>query len=236
MLMNTRIVLVEPSHPGNIGSSARAMKTMGLHELVLVNPKLFPHQKAAELAAGADDILMNARVVSSLQEAIGDCSLTIATSARPRELELPTLDPRQCAQQIRKEAAAGPAAIVFGREHAGLTNDELLSCHYHVMIPANEAYSSLNLAAAVQIICYELRMEMLGEITLQPQQKDRFATVKELDNFYQHLESVLIAQGFLRNDAPKRIMPRFKRLFGRLRLENREVRLLRGILTMIGKP
>lgn len=235
MLTNIRIVLVATSHPGNIGSSARAMKTMGLSELVLVNPKMFPHAKATELAAGADDVLTNARVVTSLQEALAGCRLAVATSARPRELTLPTFDPHEVAKHVITEAADAPVAIVFGREATGLTNEELLSCHYHVIIPANEVYSSLNLAAAVQIICYELHMASLGDITLPTVEKDRYATVNELENFYQHLESVLKLKGFLNPQSPKRIMPRFRRLFTRIRLENREVRLLRGILTMIGK-
>jgi tRNA (cytidine32/uridine32-2'-O)-methyltransferase len=231
---NIRVVLVETSHPGNIGSSARAMKTMGFTQLYLVNPKSFPDPKAIELSAGASDVVETAIVVTELKQALADCQLLIATSARPRELTLPTLDPKQCAQRIIHEASAGRTiALVFGREHSGLTNQELLQCHYQLMIPANEIYSSLNLAAAVQIITYEIRMAILGSQTLELKQKDDFATVDEIEHFYGHLESVLRSVGFLRENSPKRIMPRLRRLFNRIRLENREVRLLRGILTIM---
>ena len=235
MQANIRIVLVATSHPGNIGSSARALKTMGLTELVLVQPKKFPNAKATELAAGADDILMNAKVASTLKEALTGCRLVIGTSARPRELTLPGFNPRQCGEALAKEAATAPVALVFGREQAGLTNEELLHCHYHVMIPANEDYSSLNLAAAVQVLCYEIRMAMLADNTFQVATHDHYATVDQVEHFYQHLEKILREIHFLRPNSPKRIMPRLRRLFGRIRLENREVRLLRGILSMVEK-
>lgn len=236
MLSNIRIVLVNTSHPGNIGSAARAMKTMGLNQLYLVQPKSFPSAKATELAAGADDILIKAQVCDTLAEALNGCSLAVASSARPRGIPLPTLDPRQAAQVIHTESAKGEIAMVFGREHAGLTNEEILHCHQHAMIPANPEYSSLNLAQAVQVFCYEIRMASLQEQTLPDfKNYDELATSDEVERFYQHLERVLIDVNFLRPSNPRKLVQRIRRLFNRIRLEAMEVRILRGILTAIDK-
>ncbi len=235
MLNKIRIVLVQTTHPGNIGSAARAMKTMGLSELYLVNPKLYPDPRALELASGADDVLRSAIVTETLAEALQLCHCVIGTSARPRGIPLPGFTPREAAAQLIQETQHGDVAIVFGREHAGLTNDELLQCHYHVTIPSNPEYSSLNLAMAVQILCYECRLASFADLPVEKQHYDELATTEEVDGFYQQLWPVLIEIGFLRPSVPKRLMPKIRRLFNRIRLEKMEVRILRGILTAISK-
>lgn len=226
-----RIVLVETSHPGNIGSAARAMKTMGFNQLYLVSPKAFPHLKAVELAAGADDVLEHCTVTDTLHEALAECELVIGTSARPRGIDLPGLVPKTCAELLSQQANSVKIAIVFGREHSGLTNEELLQCHYHVNIPSNPSYSSLNLAQAVQIIVYELRMHFLEPPTRTHLRRDKLATVKEIENFYAHLKEVLLSINFLKENNPRRLQERLRRLFNRVGLEQMEVNILRGILT-----
>lgn len=226
-----RIVLVATSHPGNIGSTARAMKTMGLHRLYLVSPKVFPDPRAHEMAAGADDILQQAVVIDSLPEAIKDCQLVLATSARPRDIALRGLTPAANAGLISEQPDNTNIAIVFGREHAGLTNDELLQCHYHINIPSNPEYSSLNLAQAVQIISYEIRMKLLSPVALVETGRDREATAEEIEQFHAHLREVLIEIDFLKPSNPKRLLQRLRRLFGRTALEHMEVNILRGILS-----
>lgn len=228
-----RVVLIATTHPGNIGSAARAMKTMGLERLYLVLPKRFPHVHANELAAGAEDILANAVVTTSLQEAIQGCHLVFGTSARPREIALPGVTPAQCAQRIHAQQDATEVAVLFGREHAGLTNEELLQCHYHVNIPSNPEYASLNLAQAVQIIAYELRIHAGLAKTPFEQQTDRAATVEEVEQFYTHLKEVLTEIQFLKPSNPKKLMQRVRRLFSRIQLEQKEVNILRGILTHV---
>ncbi|STX50691.1 RNA methyltransferase [Legionella busanensis] len=226
-----RIVLVATSHPGNIGSTARAMKTMGLSRLYLVTPKSFPDQKAYELAAGADDVLEECQVTHSLKDALHNCQLVIGTSARPRGIDLPGLLPKSCAELISKQSDDTEVAIVFGREHAGLTNEELLQCHYHVNIPSNPIYSSLNLAQAVQIIAYELRISLLAPVLKVSHTQDKLATVNEIEQFYSHLTEVLLRINFLKKDNPRRLQERLRRLFNRVGLEQMEVNILRGILT-----
>lgn len=232
-----RIVLVATTHPGNIGSTARAMKTMGLQRLYLVKPKSFPDFKAWEMAAGADDVLENCVVTETLDEALQGSQLIIATSARPRGIALPGLTPPTCAALVAEKPDNTEVAIVFGREHAGLTNEELLRCHYHVNIPSNPEYSSLNLSQAVQIIAYELRMKLLdapvGEVSLR--QEDRPATADEIEQFYSHLTEVMIDIDFLKPENPRRLQQRIRRLFNRVGLEYMEVSILRGILTNVQK-
>lgn len=239
MLEHIRIVLVNPSHPGNIGSVARAMKTMGLSKLYLVEPKRFPHPTALELAAGADDVLQEAIVVSSLEQALADCRLAIGTSARTRGVPLEALEPAAAAQQLLDAAADVEVAVIFGREHAGLTNEELAMCHYHLHIPTSADYYSLNLAAAVQIVCYEIRQAFLAQQANQPtdnqQIYDTRATIAEIEGFYAHLQTTLQQIAFLDPNSPRRLMPRLKRLFQRTHLEQREIRILRGILTAVQK-
>ena len=232
---STRIVLVETSHPGNIGASARAMKTMGLSRLYLVRPKLFPDLKAFEMAAGADDLLTSCVIVDSLQDALGECQLVIATSARQRGISLPELSPRECASLVGSQADNTETAIVFGRERTGLTNEELMHCHFQVLIPANPDYSSLNLAQAVQIIAYEFRI--LQAAMPQPLAKEQEipATTEEIEKFYQHLTEVLFAIKFLKPENLARVQTRIRRLFNRIRLERMEVNILRGVLSHIQK-
>jgi tRNA (cytidine32/uridine32-2'-O)-methyltransferase len=233
MLENLRIILVNTSHPGNIGSVARAMKTMGLYKLWLVAPKLFPHAKATEMASGAIDLLENVIVVPSLDEAIANCHLVIGTSARSRAIPWPELTPRECAEKIVKEPQQAEVALVFGREQTGLTNEELHRCHYHVHIPSNPQYNSLNIAAAVQILAYELR---LAYENFMPSSWDNpYANHEELENFYQHLEKTLVEIEFLNPKAPRQLMTRLRRLFNRTRLDVMEINILRGILTAVMK-
>lgn len=237
MLDNIRIVLVETSHTGNMGSTARAMKTMGLTNLYLVNPLVKPDSQAIALSAGASDVIGNATIVDTFDEAIAGCSLVVGTSARSRSLPWPMLEPRECGQRSAMESEHAPVAIVFGRERVGLTNDELQKCHYHVAIPANPEYSSLNLAMAVQIIAYEIRVAHLDRIAAhQPvAEEEPYPLVDDLERFYAHLEETLHATGFIRPTHSGNIMSRLRRLFTRARPEAQELNILRGILASIEK-
>lgn len=238
MLQNIRIVLVETSHTGNMGSVARAMKTMGLTNLWLVNPLVKPDSQAIALAAGASDVIGNAQIVDTLDEALAGCSLVVGTSARSRTLPWPMLDPRECGLKSISEAAQAPVALVFGRERVGLTNDELQKCHYHVAIAANPEYSSLNLAMAVQVIAYEVRMAWLasqeqGESVAAEVEEVAYPLVDDLERFYGHLEQTLLSTGFIRADHPGQVMNKLRRLFTRARPESQELNILRGILASI---
>jgi tRNA (cytidine32/uridine32-2'-O)-methyltransferase len=230
-----RIVLVNTSHPGNIGGVARAMKNMGLYELCLVQPLRFPAEEADWRAAGAQDVLQQATVVGSLDEAIADCQLVIGTSARGRRIPWPVLDPRRCAEQaLQATAREEKVAIVFGREDRGLTNEELQACNLHLHVPTHEDYTSLNLAMAVQIVAYELRMlSLAGQLPEQATDDwdAPFCTVENMERYYQHLEETLVEIGFLDPAAPRQLMARLRRLYGRLRLDEMELNILRGILT-----
>ncbi len=237
---NISIVLVNTSHPGNIGASARAMKNMGLSKLVLVRPKEFPSGVATGRAASAVDLLEQARVVDSLGEAIADCGLVIGASARSRRIPWPLLTPEQCARQALAEAAGNRVALVFGREDTGLSNEELQLCHYHVRIPANPGYSSLNLAAAVLVVCYELyKAAYLDEgdesATAERDWDQELATGEDVERFYEHLERVLVAVDFHDPKNPRHLMHRIRRLFGRIRIDVMEMNILRGMLTHIEK-
>ncbi|EKM0377146.1 tRNA (cytosine(32)/uridine(32)-2'-O)-methyltransferase TrmJ [Cronobacter turicensis] len=237
MLQNIRIVLVETSHTGNMGSVARAMKTMGLTNLWLVNPLVKPDSQAIALAAGASDVIGNASIVDTLDEALAGCSLVVGTSARSRTLPWPMLDPRECGLKSVSEAAHAPVAIVFGRERVGLTNDELQKCHYHVAIAANPEYSSLNLAMAVQVVAYEVRMAWLATQDAQApahaEEETPYPLVDDLERFYGHLEQVLLATGFIRANHPGQVMNKLRRLFTRARPESQELNILRGMLASI---
>ncbi|QHM72066.1 tRNA (cytosine(32)/uridine(32)-2'-O)-methyltransferase TrmJ [Mixta intestinalis] len=237
MLQNIRIVLVETSHTGNMGSVARAMKTMGLTNLYLVNPLVKPDSQAISLAAGASDVIGAAKIVDSLDEAIAGCSLVVGTSARSRTLPWPMLDARECGVKCVEEGAQAPVAIVFGRERVGLTNDELQKCHYHVAIPANPDYSSLNLAMAVQILAYEVRMAFLqNDRTEQPQYEESpYPLVDDLERFYQHLEQMMVNSGFIRQANPGQVMSKLRRLYTRARPERDELNILRGMLSSFEK-
>lgn len=239
MLQNIRIVLVETSHTGNMGSVARAMKTMGLSSLYLVNPLIKPDSQAISLAAGASDLIGNASIVDSLDEAISGCSLVVGTSARSRSLPWPMLDARECGVKSVEEGQQAPVALVFGRERVGLTNEELQKCHYHVAIPANPEYSSLNLAMAVQLIAYEVRMAWLqAEATKTPAPvyaESPYPLVDDLERFYVHLENMMLDSGFVRKDQPGQVMSKLRRLFTRARPERDELNILRGMLSSFEK-
>lgn len=232
MLERIRIVLVNTSHPGNIGAAARAMKTMGLATLYLVSPSQFPHFKAEEMASGAGDILKQARVVESLDQAIADCTWVVGTSARMRTVPWPLLSPRSLAEKIHQEPENSCIAIIFGREQTGLTNEELKRCHAHVHIPSNPLYSSLNIASAVQLIAYELRLAAALEDESKAAQQS-LATSDEMERFFQHLQQVLTEIDFLKVKAPRKLMMRLRRLFYKARLDNVEINILRGILTAV---
>ena len=235
MLQNIRIVLVETSHTGNMGSVARAMKTMGLTNLWLVNPLVKPDSQAIALAAGASDVIGNAQIVDTLDEALAGCSLVVGTSARSRTLPWPMLDPRECGLKSIAEGQHAPVALVFGRERVGLTNDELQKCHYHVAIAANPEYSSLNLAMAVQVIAYEVRMAWLAtqEKEVEPKEETAYPLVDDLERFYGHLEQTLLSTGFIREGHPGQVMNKLRRMFTRARPESQELNILRGILASI---
>lgn len=233
MLNSVRIVLVGTTHSGNIGSAARAMKTMGLSELVLVAPKAKPDGKSVALAAGASDILANITIVETLDEAIKDCGLVVGTSARSRTFSWPMLEPRECGERLIKEAGSYPVALVFGRENHGLSNEELHKCHYHVMIPANPEYSSLNLAAAVQTLCYEVRCAYLAQQAYPESEPAPYPRAHELELFYEHLEQTLKQTGFIIENHPGQVMVKLRRLFNRARPEAAELNILRGMLSSI---
>ncbi len=231
-----RVVLVQPSHPGNVGAAARAMKTMGLSRLVLVAPEGAPHRapEAVARASGAGDVLAAARVAATLEEALAGVSLAAGASARRRTISWPTVTAREAGPRLAAHAAAGAeAAVVFGRETSGLTNAELERCHLLLAIPANPEYGSLNLAAAVQVVAYELRLAVLaGEGGLPPAEATDQppATAEELEGLYAHLERALVALDFLDPDNPRQLMRRLRRLFNRAGLDRMEVNILRGIL------
>ncbi len=244
-----RIVLVETSHSGNIGAVARAMKNMGLGNLWLVNPASFPDETSYARAAGASDVLDRARVVSSLDEALADCVLVMGTSARGRKVPWPVMAPPQAAATAAEYSGQGRVALVFGRENHGLSNDELQRCHYHIHIPSNPDYSSLNLSMAVQVVCYELRMQYLRgleggesspylEAMVAPGDAGWDvppATVSDVEGFFGHLEQVLVDVDFHRRDNPRQLMSRLRRLFQRARMDQMEINILRGVLSAVQK-
>ncbi len=238
LLANVRIVLVNTSDCRNLGSAARAMKTMGLSELVLVNPQEMPNGQAQALAAGATDVLANAKVFSQLEDAISDCGLVVGTSARSRTLPWPMLDPRACGEKLIAEASQYPVALVFGRESSGLTNEELQLCHFHVQIPANPEYSSLNLAMAVQTLSYEIRTSFLAlqaeeHANSQASDNQDYPVVEESERFYQHFEEALKTTGFIVPSHPGLVMTKLRRLFNRARPDMKEIKMMRGILASV---
>ncbi len=234
-----RIVLVEPSHPGNIGAVARAMKTMGLSDLVLVNPELFPDPRARWRAMGGVDILERAQVLGDLMSAVEDCSLVIGTSARHLSIPWPVLEPHHAAQEVLSEAtrAGGRTAIVFGREASGLRTEELNLCQWHLRIPASPQYGSLNIAMAVQVVCYELFVAADTASRSDPDGEPEWdrppASIKELEALYSHLEETLTELGFHDPDNPRQVMARLRRLASRIRPDTTEVAILRGILSAV---
>ena len=236
MLDNIRIVLVNTSHPGNIGAAARAMKNMGLSRLYLVSPKQHPTFDAYSRAAGADDVLAGAVVTDTLAEALKGCVWVAGTSARERVVQWQLFDPRACANACIEHTDLGDVAIVFGRERTGLTNEELEMCNGLVHIPTNPAYSSLNVAAAVQVLCYEVRMASLSETRLdagnnRTQKEDMPATVDQLEGMYRHMYQMMEDINFFGKTNPEVIMRRLKSLYNRAQTTKREVAILRGIFS-----
>lgn len=229
-----RVVLVETSHPGNIGAAARALKNMGLRRLSLVAPAAFPHEEATARASGAEDLLAQAEVFDTLAESLAGASWVVGASARLRSIRWPVIDARACGERVVAEAARGEVALVFGRERSGLSNDELDLCHQLVHIPADPAFSSLNVAQAVQVLSYEIRMAQLGERPLAPQpQEHPPATGAEMEGLYAHLEQTLYALEFITPERPGNMMRRLRRLLARAQPDRNEVNILRGILAAV---
>lgn len=230
-----RVVLINTTHPGNIGATARAMKVMGLSRLHLVNPKIFPSADATARASGADDILQHAQVHQSLETALEDCGLVLGTSARLRSLPMPMLDARAAAGQAVAESAGHEVALLFGRERHGLTNDEMQRCNFLVNIPTNPEYGSLNIAQAVQIMAYEIRLAAMaasgGEVgVVLPPADWQPVDGAQMELLFEHLEQTLLDLEFLNPKQPKKLMARLRRLFNRARPDQNEMNILRGIL------
>jgi len=230
LLSNVRVVLSHTTHPGNIGAAARAMKTMGLSQLYLINPRHFPDPQATAMAAGADDILDNATVCASLNEALQGVVFTAAMTARMRDISLEVKAPRQAVSELLQHVGSQPVALLFGTEMSGLTNEEMGSAQLLVHIPVNPEFSSLNLAAAVQVLAYELHVATQGE--LPAVREIPLATHEQLEGLYGHMEQTLQEIGFFTSHNPARLMQRLRRLYARARLEQEEVNLLRGILSV----
>jgi tRNA (cytidine32/uridine32-2'-O)-methyltransferase len=227
-----RFVLFEPTHPGNVGAAARAIKTMGFTELVLVNPACELDGVARARSSGALEVLHNARIVATLVDAIDGCGFVVGASARRRRLACPELDPRECAAEVVAASRSKPAAIVFGAERAGLTNAEMDRCNALVYVPSNPEYSSLNLAMAVQIIAYELHWAQGIDSTSQIPESAP-ASASDIELFYEHLERVMRDSGFLNPEQPRSLMRRLRRLFNRARLDEKELNIMRGLLTAL---
>jgi len=234
LLSHIKIVLVETTHPGNIGAVARAMKNMSMANLWLVSPKIFPSADATSRASGADDVLAKAIVCKSLPEAIADCQLVIGASARCRTISWPEMTPRECAEHIVPNGSDNKIAIIFGRENSGLKNHELDLCHFLLRIPCNSEYSSLNIAAAVQVVCYELfvRADLHESVFIGDRGKIPKATAMQMESFYMHLYQALTDIGFMHPDKSKSIMRRLRRIYNRVQLDTKELDILRGILRM----
>lgn len=237
MLSNIRIVLVRPTHPGNVGATARALKNMSLRTLYLVAPEDYPSREATDRAVGAGDVLQGAVICGSLDEALRGCQLVIGTSARSRRIEWPALDPGICAQRLVEGARQGTVALLFGQERTGLTNAELDLCHFVVTIPSDKQYSSLNLAAAVQILAYEIHRAAAAGVAASAIEAGAGRPVgsEDMQRFYQHLEEVLQQIEFLDPENPRLLMRRLMRLFNRAALDHNEMNIMRGILTAIQK-
>ena len=239
LIENIRVVMVETTHPGNIGAAARAMKTMGYSNLYLVKPKIYTNAEATARAAGADDILSKAVVCDSLEQALQGCVAVVASTARPRTISHSVFTPREYAPKLYEMVKLGPVALVFGRESSGLSNEELEYCNVILQIPTNPEFSSLNVASAVQILCYEfiqlLQLEDADKTDAESNDKEktRLATADEMNYFYDHLEQSMIDVDFLNPEQPRKLMRRLKSLFNRAHLDENEVSILRGFLAAV---
>ena len=234
-LKNIRVVLCETAHPGNIGAAARALKTMGLGRLCLVAPQRFPDPQAEWLASGATDVLKSAKVHASLDRALEGSAFTVACTSRAREIAVPMVSAREAAARVVEVARSQQAALVFGNETFGLTAEEVNCCQLLATIPANPQYASLNVAAAVQVFAYELRLAALGG-AIPAGKAPELASHEQVERFYEHLERAMLDGGFLNPAHPKKLMPRLRRLFGRAQLEKEEVNILRGIIKALATP
>lgn len=233
---NIRIVLCQTSHPGNIGSTARAMKTMGLGHLYLVEPKHFPDAHATALSVNAADVLETAVVTDTLEEAVADCNFVIGVSGKKRSLSQEVLNVREAASKTKTLASHQQIALVFGNETNGLSSAQADLCQALATIPANPEYNSLNLSQAVQIMCYELRMAITDSKSHVENNPVELATQEELEHFYVHMKQVLEEIGYINPRAPKKLFERLRRMYARTQLEKEEVHLLRGVLTLTQKP
>ena len=239
-LANYRVVLSRTQNPGNIGAAARAMMTMGLRDLALVNPERYPHPQARAQASGALNVLEEAPVVATLDEAVADCAWVVGPSARARHLGDEPLTPEAFAEKAKEISKTGRVALVFGYEQSGLTNEELDRCNAVVAIPTNPGYSSLNLAQAVQVLCYTLRRAAITELPRQSLKNDnplyQPPTAEQTEQFYEHLERTLLGTGFLDPNNPRLVMRRLRTLFNRAQPDLNELNMLRGLLTTVEKP
>lgn len=236
LFQRLRVVLCQTSHPGNIGSTARAMKTMGLSRLYLVRPKHFPDAEATSLAVNASGVLEDAIVTETLAEALADCQFVIGVTGKERSLSQQVMTVREAAQEVKQLATHSEVALVFGTEMSGLSNAEADHCQILATIPANPDYTSLNLAQAVQIMCYEVRMALTSGQLHYQEKPVALASQEDLERFYAHLQEVLEHIGYINPRAPKKLFERLRRLYGRARLEKEEINLLRGILTLTVQP
>ena len=234
-LQNIKIILVETTHPGNIGAAARAMKNMCLENLVLVNPQCPVGQVAFARSSGAHSVLDNMQQVETLQEAVADCHVVFGTSARIRSMPMPFVSPEKACEEIDNKEDDNQIAIVFGREHSGLTNEEMDCCHYALTIPTNDNFSSLNIAAAVQVVCYELYKHSLDNVTNDNSDETERASMYEVQGLIDHLEKTLVDIDFLDPTNPKLLMKRLTQLSMRQQLTQNEVSIFRGVLTAVDK-
>lgn len=236
MLENIRIVLINTFHPGNIGSSARALKTMGLNQLYLVSPREFPHEEANRLAASAEDVLTSAVVVDTLFEAVADCKMVVISTVRERGYDLPVLTPEHCAEQLLESSKQGPVALVFGPERFGISNEDLSLGKYRVTIPSNPEYSSLNLAAAVQTLSYEIYKHSHQGCEKNTTSDSREqVSLQDMERFYTHLEQTYLSTGFINSKHPGQVVKRLRQLFARAQPDQMEMNILRGMLTSVDK-
>jgi len=236
MLDKIRIVLIETSHPGNIGATARAMKNMGLSNLALVRPHEFPCAEASARASGATDILVNAMVCETLEEALTGCHFVMGASARMRTAKWPQFSSKAFSEELLTQVQHGEVALIFGREHSGLTNEEMDMCHALVHIPANPGYSSLNVSQAVQVLCYELFQASDAANTWEEsKQKIKYAQSEDMERFYEHLYQTLIDIDFLDEERSDKFMRRMRKMYNRIHMEKNELHIQRGILTQVNK-
>jgi tRNA/rRNA methyltransferase len=229
-LSHVRVVVSHTTHPGNIGAAARAMKTMGLRDLYLINPRHFPDPQADAMAAGADDVLRDATVCSSIDEALQGVVFTVAMTARLRDISIEVKTPREAMPLLLQQAATQPVALLFGTEMSGLTNEEMGKAQVLVNIPAHPDFSSLNIAAAVQVVSYELSVAAQSYLPSMPE--TRPAAHEQVEGFFVHLEKTLHEIGFFTTQNPARMMQRLRRLYARARLEQDEINILRGIMSV----